>query len=147
MHRANYAPFFTHWDCFNGSGQSAAVNTRPASALLSAAHLCYAAALHGTLQLVWMWPMQSIAAYIIAYLVISPQLAAAAFSALRVPEAVEAVFGGLLDTFRRDSNISFAAPGEPGHFDGTSAEKGAADGAPAGPYIFACHPTGALRAC
>jgi hypothetical protein len=124
-----------------GSNSTAGANTRAPSALLMAAHIAYAAALHGSLVLLWMWPLQALAAYLTAYCLVPPRLAAAAFNALGVPELVQAVFGGLLDAYRRDSNISFAAPGQPGCFDGHAGGKGSGKALTA-PYIFACHPTG-----
>ena len=96
--RSNFAPFYSHWDSLMGSNSTPGSNARAPSALLIAAHICYAAALHGgLLVLLWKWPLHTLAAYIVAYVLVSPQTAAAAFNVLRLPESVRAVFGGLMD--------------------------------------------------
>jgi len=128
------APFFSFWDDMCGTNASIPRNI-PCSVLFIIAHCSYAVALTGSVCLFVMYPMQSLTAYILAYVVVSPEVAAAVFNALGAPQAVRYLLGWLMDVYRRDNSITYAAPGQPGSFNCTGA-----DNAPA--YIFAWHPTG-----
>jgi len=133
FHRVNLAPFFSFWDDLCGSAWSHPRHVR-SSGLVILAHLAYQAAIFASLNVWITTPSSALGAYLLAYVIVSPQMAAMVFSMLRIPEATNLVLGWMMDAYRRDNAISFAAPGTPGSFD-SSANKDAV-------YLFACHPTG-----
>lgn len=135
--RSNYAPFFTWLDDACGSN----FHDRPRCTLLFvAAAFVYQAALLATAHLLLTCPLRALAAWVVLYLMVTPQQAAALFDALHVPEAVRWALGWLMDAYRRDACVTYAEPGRPGAFTPNASS---ADGA-AQPYLFAVHPTGVL---
>lgn len=138
--RSNYAPFFSFWDDITGTRSKACCQLNPSTPLNLAAHTCYMVAVFGGMYLALTRPLQALAAYVLLYLVVPPGLVAAVFNALHVPEGVRAIMGGLMDCYRSDNAVTYAAPGQPGSWD--SASKGSSQAVPVPIYIFGCHPTG-----
>ena len=134
--RSNLAPYFSLWDDILGTGP---IHSKGhwATPVVIAAHAAYMAAFFGGLALLTAYPLHTLAAYAVAYLLTPPSLAASLFNVLRIPEAVRYLAGGLMDRYRARANVTYAAPGTPGFFDVTCGGEG-------GPstFIFACHPTG-----
>lgn len=137
----NLGSFSTLWDELLGTSADTLNGQKPITILVCAAHLCYSLAFFAALHLLLSCPVHALSVYVLAYWIVPPQLSAAAFNAVALPEAVRWLLGSVMDRYRRDNAVTWAKPGEPGAFkpSGDAAESAQAEPV----YIFGCHPTGA----
>jgi hypothetical protein len=166
-HRRNYSFYFTYWDDKNGSSYP---SRPPCTLLVLVAHALYQAALFTAVSLFVTRPLPTLAVYVTAYLLVPVSAVSTVAEKLHLPEITRTLFGRLMDTYRSDNCITYAAAGTLGSLDAALASAPAAAAAvpaPAGsdadqdaaaeadctpaphqknplPHIFAVHPAGII---
>jgi hypothetical protein len=133
--RSNYAPFYTWLDEYFKTLPDG-LSRLPCSLLVMLMALGYQAAVLVTVHLLITWPARTAAAYLLAYLLVPVELAAAVSGGLRIPELMRFWFGWLQDAYRRHLAVMYSAPGSLGAFTPVESKDTPAT------YIFGCHPTG-----
>jgi hypothetical protein len=82
-----------------------------------AAHAVYQAALYAAVYLLITRPLPALTAYVMVYLLVPASAASAVAEALRLPDITRMLFGRLMDAYRSDNCITYAAPGAAGSLE------------------------------
>jgi hypothetical protein len=109
--RRNYS---FYWDDKYGSSYPA---KPPCSLLVLTAHAVYQAVLYAAVYLLVTRPLPALIAYVMVYLLVPASAASAMAEALRLPDITRRLFGRLMDAYRSDNYITYAAPGAPGSLE------------------------------
>ena len=149
-----------------GMTSTAAATPPPCSLLVLTAHAVYHAALYAAVYLLITRPLPALTAYVMVYLLVPASAASAVAKALQLPDITRRLFGRLMDAYRSDNYITYAAPGAPGSLkaaltstiarvaattrhgasqDDATAQADRTEGGQHDPvHIFAVHPAGVI---